>query len=73
MSLQIQPNIHCENCIKCGARPQVQQIKKYWIISCPNNDCKNIVKDEIVNFAAWNRLNKTNTNIKPNQTLKKIA
>ena len=74
MSLQIQPNFHCENCIKCGERPQVEQVKKYWIIACPNKDCKNMVKDEIVNFAAWNRLNKANTNItSSNQTLKKIA
>lgn len=73
MIIEIQPNIHCENCIKCGARPHIEQQRKYWIVTCPNKGCKNLVKDEVVNIKAWNRLNKNNANLSHNQTLKKTA
>jgi hypothetical protein len=73
MTFQIQPNIKCENCIKCGTRPQIEQSKKYWIVTCPNKKCNNFVKDEVVNIESWNRLNKSNANITPKQSLKKTA
>ncbi|MDR6944608.1 hypothetical protein J2W55_004468 [Mucilaginibacter pocheonensis] len=73
MTIQIQPNIHCENCIKCGKRPQIEQHKKFWIVACPNKSCHNSVKDLLVNIDAWNRLNKNNANLNPNQTLKRTA
>jgi hypothetical protein len=73
MILQIQPNIYCENCIKCGSRPHVEQQKRFWVITCPNKECKNFVKDELFNINAWNRSNKNSANLNHNQTLKKIA
>jgi DNA-directed RNA polymerase subunit RPC12/RpoP len=73
MILEIQPNIYCEKCIKCGARPHIEQQKKYWIVTCPNKGCKNFVKEELVNIDAWNRLNKNNSNLNHNQTFKKTA
>jgi len=73
MAFQIQSNIQCENCIKCGSKPQIEQSKKYWIVGCPNKKCDNFVKDELINVEGWNRLNKSNTNIAPNQNLKKTA
>jgi hypothetical protein len=73
MTLEIQPNIQCENCIKCGSRPQIEQSKKYWIVTCPNKKCNNFVKAEFVNIDGWNRLNKSNANLTPNQSLKRTA
>ncbi|WP_439696426.1 hypothetical protein ACFGVS_27640 [Mucilaginibacter sp. AW1-7] len=73
MTFEIQPNIKCENCIKCGTRPHVEQSKKYWTVACPNKKCNNFVKDEMVNIEGWNRLNKSNANITPNQNFKKTA
>jgi hypothetical protein len=73
MTLEIQPNIQCENCIKCGSRPQIEQSKKYWIVTCPNKSCNNFVKAETINLDGWNRLNKSNANIAPNQSLKRTA
>ncbi len=73
MTIEIQPNIECENCIKCGTRPQVEQVKKHWIVACPNKKCNNFVKDEMVNIAGWNRLNKNNAQLNPNQSLKRTA
>ncbi|QEM09748.1 MULTISPECIES: hypothetical protein [Mucilaginibacter] len=74
MTIQIQPNIQCENCIKCGRRPHIEQNKKYWAITCPNSSCKNSVKALIVDFDAWNRLNKkTNEIPATTEPLKRIA
>ena len=73
MTIEIQPNIQCENCIKCGTRPQVEQAKKYWMVKCPNKQCNNFVKDEIINIDGWNRANKINSQITPNHAFKKTA
>lgn len=73
MTIEIQPNIQCENCIKCGTRPQVEQVKKYWMVKCLNKQCNNFIKDTFVNIDGWNRLNKSNAQINPNQSLKKTA
>ncbi|WP_091210466.1 hypothetical protein [Mucilaginibacter gossypiicola] len=74
MIIQVQPNIQCKNCIKCGRRPHVEQHKKYWVLTCPNKACKNSVKSLIVDFATWNRLNKTANEIPTTtETLKRIA
>jgi hypothetical protein len=74
MIVQVQPNIQCENCIKCGRRPHVEQHKKYWVLTCPNKSCKNSVKSLIVDFATWNRLNKmTNEIPATTETLKRTA
>jgi hypothetical protein len=63
MIVQVQPNIQCENCIKCGKRPHVEQHKQYWTLTCPDKKCKNFVKALFVDFATWNRLNKKNNEI----------
>jgi hypothetical protein len=73
MILQIQSNIECENCIKCGSRPQIEQSKKFWIVTCPNKKCNNFVKAEFINMDSWNRLNKSNTNLTQKQPLKQTA
>ena len=76
MIIQVQPNFPCENCIKCGKRPQVEQYKENWTIACPDKSCKNQVKSTIADFAAWNRLNKKAANFttdKTQETFKKIA
>jgi len=73
MTLQIQPNIQCENCIKCGSRPHIEQTKKFWLVTCPNKKCNNFVKGELVDIDAWNRLNKNNASITPSHTLKRTA
>lgn len=59
----IQPHLQCENCIKCGSRPVVERLKKVWVISCPNKDCKNAVESELVDLDKWNRANKKHVSI----------
>lgn len=65
MSYDIQPSIFCENCIKCGTRPVIDQTKKDWVIKCPNDSCKNSIAGPFVDFDTWNRVNKKNPNLKP--------
>ncbi|QKJ29229.1 hypothetical protein HQ865_05495 [Mucilaginibacter mali] len=66
MSYDIQPGIECENCIKCGTRPVIDQTKKgLWEVKCPNDACKNVVTGPLVDFETWNRLNKKNPNLNP--------
>jgi len=64
MSNPIQPGIYCENCIKCGSKPVVDQVKKGWEVKCPNTDCKNVVLGSLLEFETWNRINKSNISIK---------
>jgi hypothetical protein len=74
MSYEIQPGIECENCIKCGKRPVIDQSKKGWDIMCPNVICKNIVSGPLVDFETWNRVNKKNVNLTPDaKSLKRSA
>jgi hypothetical protein len=73
MILEIQPNIHCENCSKCGSRPHIEQQKKFWIVTCPNKNCKNFVKGELVNIEGWNKINKPNASLNQKQDFKKTA
>ncbi|MEO3406083.1 hypothetical protein AAFN85_19380 [Mucilaginibacter sp. CAU 1740] len=76
MILQIQPNFPCENCIKCGKRPHVEQHKEKWTVACPDKNCKNQVKSTIADFTTWNRLNKKATTItvdKKSEKLKQTA
>jgi hypothetical protein len=58
MVYQIQPNIFCENCINCGKRPVIAQIKSGWAVKCPDENCNNMVVNKIVDLDAWNKLNK---------------
>lgn len=73
MNLQIQPNFACENCIKCGKRPHVEQQKKNWVVACPDKSCKNFVKSTIADFASWNSLNKKAASLETQETLKQTA
>ena len=76
MILPIQPNFPCENCVKCGNRPHVEQQKKYWVITCGNKSCKNFVKSIFADFVTWNRLNKKAANFETEEgqeTLKQTA
>jgi hypothetical protein len=72
MILQIQPNFPCENCIKCGKRPHVEERKKSWVIACADKNCKNFIKGTAVDFATWNRLNKKPAAL-PTDKLKQTA
>jgi len=58
MPFAIQPNVHCENCIKCGSRPVVTQLKNIFSVLCPNADCNNIVTGKLIDLEEWNRVNK---------------
>lgn len=73
MQYAIQPNIHCENCIKCGSRPVFEQAKKFWVVCCPNKACKNTVTGEFIDIEKWNRTNKKDVSITADQTLKNTA
>jgi DNA-directed RNA polymerase subunit RPC12/RpoP len=73
MSNQIQPNIFCENCIKCGSRPVSEQTKKGWEIKCPNTECKNLVAGKLLDFDTWNRINKSNVTLKKDTELMRSA
>lgn len=64
MSYIIQPEIFCENCIKCGTRPVIEQTKKGWLILCPNAACKNSVEGPLLDFETWNRINKKSVDMK---------
>jgi len=65
MSYEIQEGIFCENCIKCGARPVIEQKKKGdWVILCPNAACKNSVTGSLIDFETWNRINKKSVDLK---------
>lgn len=75
MSYPIQQGIECENCIKCGTRPVIDQTSKgLWEVKCPNEACKNVVTDALVDIDTWNRLNKKNPNLTPDKSsLKRSA
>jgi len=72
MIYKIQPNIVCENCIKCGKKPVVEQIKHEWLLKCPNEACDNVVVSSIVNFDAWNKKNKPPISLTSGQMKKSI-
>ncbi|WP_462265202.1 hypothetical protein [Mucilaginibacter sp.] len=63
MTYEIQPAIVCENCIKCGRRPVIEQTKKDWKVKCPNKSCANEVSSSIVDMEQWNRKNKPDIDI----------
>lgn len=65
MGYEIQPGIQCENCIKCGKRPIIDQTKKGWEIKCRDSACKNVVTAPLVDFDTWNRINKTDVKLTP--------
>ena len=58
MPYKVQPEFVCENCIKCGSRPVIDQNKNTWIVRCPNDECNNSVSNNIADFKAWDRKNK---------------
>ncbi|OCX52959.1 hypothetical protein BEL04_01130 [Mucilaginibacter sp. PPCGB 2223] len=58
MAFVIQPNVYCENCIKCGARPVVTQLRNMFSVMCPNEECDNVVTGTLINLNEWNRINK---------------
>ena len=72
MVYKIQPNIVCENCIKCGKRPVIEQIKHEWLLKCPNEACDNFVAGNIIDFDAWNKKNKSATSLNNDQLKKSI-
>ena len=58
MSYNIQPEFDCRNCVKCGRRPIIDQVKKVFKIKCPNKSCNNVVSGCFINFDKWNEQNK---------------
>lgn len=56
--ISIQPNIHCEPCKECGARPVIEQTRKGFIVTCPADKKHFATKPGLVNIDEWNRANK---------------
>ncbi len=56
--IQIQPNIHCEPCKECGARPVIEQTRKGFLVTCPTNKKHYATAPGLVNIDEWNRFNK---------------
>lgn len=73
MSYAIQPEIFCENCLKCGQRPVTDQTKKGWEIKCENKSCNNKVEGTFIDFDTWNKINKANIELKPDSKFSKSA
>jgi len=75
MSYNIQPEFDCRDCVKCGQRPVIDQVKKVFKIRCPNKNCNNVVSGNILNFDKWNELNKPviNNNQTDNDSFKRTA
>jgi len=57
-SIQIQPNIHCEPCKECGARPVIEQSRKGFSVACPTSKKHYSTAPGLVNIEEWNRFNK---------------
>ncbi|AYL96795.1 hypothetical protein [Mucilaginibacter celer] len=57
-SISIQPNIHCEPCKECGARPVIEQTRKGFVVVCPTDKKHFTTKPGLVNIDEWNRANK---------------
>ena len=76
MPYTIQPEFDCKNCVKCGQRPVIDQVKKKFKIKCPNKRCNNVVSGYFLDFDKWNEQNKpiADTTIKEdNNPFKKTA
>lgn len=58
VSITIQPNIHCEPCKECGARPVVEQTRKGFQVGCPTSKKHFTTQPGMVNIDEWNRYNK---------------
>lgn len=56
--LQIQPNIFCENCKECGARPVIQQTNGKYMVICPNDKTHYRTKAGLIDLDDWNLKNK---------------
>lgn len=54
----IQPNIHCEPCKECGARPVIEQTRKGFVVKCPTSKKHFSTQPGMVNVEEWNRYNK---------------
>jgi len=63
MVYNIQPHIHCENCIKCGGKPVIEQAKSVWKVKCPNKACNNEVSGPLLDIEQWNRKNQPDVNL----------
>lgn len=59
--IEIQPQIHCELCKDCGARPVVEQIRDKFIVRCPDNNKHYKTKPGFVDIQDWNLKNKIHT------------
>ncbi len=55
---QIQPNVFCEPCKDCGARPVIQQVKDKYVVLCPNDKNHYSTKPGIIDVNDWNLKNK---------------
>lgn len=66
--IDIQPNVHCEPCKDCGARPVIEQVRQKYFIRCPKSDAHYKTKSGMVNFNDWNNHNK-----QPDQSIQNIT
>jgi hypothetical protein len=58
ITYNIQPNIFCENCKDCGARPVIEQVKGGYMVVCPNDKKHYRTKVGLVNIDDWNLKNR---------------
>jgi hypothetical protein len=71
--LQIQPNIFCEPCKDCGARPVIDQVKGKFIVKCPNNKKHYSTNPGIIDISDWNLKNKVQTSLGNNPATQKAS
>lgn len=58
ITYNIQPNIFCENCKDCGARPVIEQVKGGYMVVCPNDKKHYRTKVGLINIDDWNLKNR---------------
>ncbi len=55
--INIQPNIFCESCKDCGARPIIEQRDRKYYVICPNDSNHYQTKSGMIDMDEWNRFN----------------
>jgi hypothetical protein len=61
--INIQPNIFCEVCKDCGARPVIEQRERKYFVICPGNNNHYQTRSGMIDVNEWNRFNKVTQEI----------
>jgi|EndMetStandDraft_4_1072995.scaffolds.fasta_scaffold42022_3 hypothetical protein len=57
--IKIQPSVVCENCIICGSRPVIDQVKgSHFIVRCPKDGTHYQTTPGLVDINDWNLNNR---------------